>query len=261
MTAPDGAIDARIWLPPPQDLVLAPGDVHVWRIELDLPGVDVAALNALVLAPDERLRVARFRRPIDGVRFCVARARLRQVLARYVGCGPSDITFVVDDRGKPHLAPGIDRAGGVDAADLAFNLSHSGGLALVAVVRGCRVGVDVETGRGHNDLAAIAARYFSPKERAFLGGLGEEAWRDAFFVLWTAKEAYTKAIGAGLSAGFTRFDVDVHADGSLTLGGTIADDTSTGAWSVRRLTPGPGYCGALAVDQPSPSLACWRWPA
>ena len=263
MTVPDGAIDARVWLPPPSDLVLAPGDVHVWRIELDLPGVDVAVLNALVLAPDERLRVARFRRPIDGVRFCVARARLRQVLARYAGCAPGDVAFVVDDLGKPHLATGIDRAGGVDTADLVFNLSHSGGLALVAVVRGCRVGVDVETGRGHNDLAAIAARYFSPKERAFLGGLGEEAWRDAFFVLWTAKEAYTKAIGAGLSAGFTRFDVDVHADGSLSLGGTIADadDTSTGAWSVRRLTPGPGYCGALAVDRPSPSLACWRWTA
>lgn len=258
---PTGPIADHAWPPPPRDLVLAPGDVHVWRIELDLPADDVAALHDRVLSPDERARAARFRRRIDGARFGVARARLRQVLARYARCASADITFDIDGRGKPHLATGIDLADGVAAADLAFNVSHSGGLALVAAARGCSVGVDVETGRGHHDLAAIAARYFSPPERAFLGGLRGDAWRDAFFTLWTAKEAYTKAIGAGLSAGFTRFDVVVGADGSLTLGGAAGDRPPSAPWSLRRLAPGPGYHGALAVDRADIALACWRWPA
>lgn len=256
-----GPIVDHAWLPPPRDLVIAPGDVHVWRIELDVPGDEAAALSALVLSPDERARTARFRRPVDGARFGVARARLRQVLAQYVGCAPADITFEIDGWGKPHLATGIGRAIGGSDADLAFNLSHSGGLALVAVARGGNVGVDVETGRGHNDLAAIAARYFSPPERAFLGGLHGDAWRDAFFTLWTAKEAYTKAIGAGLSAGFTRFDVVVGADDSLTLGGVAGDRPPSAPWSLRRLAPGPGYHGALAVDRADVALACWLWPA
>lgn len=234
------------------------GHAHVYRIDLDRTQAEVQTLAA-VLAPDERARAARQRRPRDGARWAVARAALRHVLAAHAGCGPADVRLVVDELGKPHVAPAersptsADRAAGIPA-DLSFNLSHSDGLALVAVARGCRVGVDIEAAGGRNDLAAIAARYFSPAEQAYLAGLPAEARPEAFFVLWTAKEAYTKAIGAGLSAGFTRFDVVVTGDGGLTLAGAAG-----AAWTLRRLAPAPGYHAAIALDAPDPMIARWLW--
>lgn len=89
--------------------------------------------------------------------------------------------------GKPFLRGG----------EVQFNLSHSGGLALVALSpASCPVGVDVE--RIGRPRARVAARFFNPLERSFLGDTED------FYRLWTQKESVIKyhggSVGADLAA-------------------------------------------------------------
>jgi 4'-phosphopantetheinyl transferase len=66
-----------------------------------------------------------------------------------------------------------------------------------------------------------------------------------FFRVWTLKEAYTKALGAGVGFDFARLDLDLGAttpvlrvDGALVVGWALA------AWEVN--VRGETYMGALA---------------
>jgi len=61
---------------------------------------------------------------------------------------------------------------------------------------------------------------------------------ETFFALWTAREAYAKAIGRGLDA---------------------MRDTPPAGWTVRQLALGPGYAGAVAVEHGAEAVRCWHW--
>jgi phosphopantetheinyl transferase len=133
--------------------------LHVWHAQLDQgewPAEDG-------LPACERERAARIRRPLQRRRWTASRWALRGVLARYLECDPAGVELRFGERGKPWLeAP--DRS-------LSFNLSHSGGRALIAVGRGREVGVDIER-------------------------IGRRP--DEFYTEWTRREAIAKCLGTGL---------------------------------------------------------------
>ena len=88
-------------------------------------------------------------------------------------------------------------------ADIKFNLSHCGGLA-VCVVSSDEVGIDCEkTGRVS---LKEAGRIFSPYENEMLEKLTGEEQARFFSYVWTAKEAYCKATGQGLFSGLSQRD-------------------------------------------------------
>lgn len=76
---------------------------------------------------------------------------------------------------------------------LYFNLSHSGGLALCAVGE-APLGVDVEAVRPRR--AGLARHVLSREEFDWFQQLGGD-W-EAFYTLWTLKEARVKCTGEGL---------------------------------------------------------------
>jgi 4'-phosphopantetheinyl transferase len=115
---------------------------------------------------------------------------LVRVLALYLGEDPSAIELVRGEHGKPRLATEPER--------LAFNLSHSDGLALVAVTRGREVGVDVEREKPERDLAALAERALGPEDAAAVRAGGEEERARLFYGLWARHEARLKCLGVGL---------------------------------------------------------------
>ena len=102
--------------------------------------------------------------------------------------------------GKPELV-----RGGVH-----FSLSHAGPWAVCALAD-TPVGVDVELPRC---TMATARRFFAPAEVTQVEALPEQARPDALLRLWTAKEAFTKALGQGLSLGLSSFEVRLRADGA-----------------------------------------------
>jgi 4'-phosphopantetheinyl transferase len=134
--------------------------VHVWRAALDDPGWPSAGQ----LPRAERERFEAFLREQPARRWLAARWALRRVLESYLDRPAAAIELEVAERGKPRLRDG----------ELEFNLSHSAGLALVAVTEGRTVGVDVE--------------------------LIEERRPLAFYEDWVRKEARLKCLGVGLGA-------------------------------------------------------------
>src|SRR5258708_27232070 len=101
-------------------------------------------------------------------------------------------------KGKPRLA---------ESELGAFNLSHSGGLALFGFAETGEIGIDVEQIHPLADLLDIAQRFFCPAETAELISLPANQREHAFFRCWTRKEAYIKALGEGLSMTLDYFQV------------------------------------------------------
>ena len=66
------------------------------------------------------------------------RAPLVALLAAYLDIPAGEVSLLEDPRGKPRLA-----VASVES-HLEFNWSHSGDYALIALARGCALGVDIE---------------------------------------------------------------------------------------------------------------------
>jgi 4'-phosphopantetheinyl transferase len=221
----DPAIAA--WPGGPERAVATAAELHVWRAELDEEGRP----GPEGLPAAERERAQRIRRPESSARWAAARWALRLVLGRYLDEDPAAIELEDGAHGKPQLAAGPDR--------LAFNLSHSGGLALVAVTAGCEVGVDVERVAPDRDLVALARRELDPAAAAAVAAAAEPERAELFFAAWTRHEARLKCLGVG-------------------LGGPRSER----AVAISALDPAPGYAGAVAVPGGAiPRLRLWtlRW--
>lgn len=216
---------------------LGEGDVHVWRIEL---GGDPDVLQELVtvLNDSEQLRANRF--VVDSARhdYIAARASLRRLLGSYLGEKPSGVPICLAEYGKPFL----DKI--FNIKDLRFNLSHSGGLCLVAVSKGREVGVDVEKLRRDVDFSELAARYFAPAERDQIAKLTGDSQMSAFFRCWTRKEAYVKAHGGGLRIPLDEFVVSTAADSEFL------HSPDSDRWELHSLLPEEGFVGCLVAERP-----------
>ena len=224
------------WLRPPDSLDLQAHQVDIWRVSLDLSPDSLRFLESS-LSEDELQRVAGFHFPSDRDRFIAAHGCLRGILARYLLCEPGQLSFSTGEYGKPALFP---------YSKIDFNLSHSGGYALIAIARERKVGVDVERVREDMELENIADRYFSPGEVSQLLALVPEQRAIAFFNGWTRKEAYIKAHGLGLSLPLDSFDVSLDEPAVLLV--TRPDSSEAARWILLSLEVDPDYAGALAVE-------------
>ena len=237
-----------VWSPPPFPVLLAEGEVHLWRAPLDLAGPELAGLRR-TLSPEESARAERFRFPAAQNRFAAARGSLRTILARYCHADPGSLQFGYGPAGKPCLASG-------DGPD--FSVSHSHSRALYGIVRGREIGVDLERiGKPSLDHERIAERFFSPAEAAYLRSLPPESRAESFFRLWTLKEAYVKALGEGLRIPLASFEVSIapgRPEASLRSAnyGPARED-----WFLASVDPGSGYAAAVAVPGRAPRLEFW----
>ena len=207
--------------------------VDVWVAPLDVPAPLRGRLLAS-LSPAERRRADSFRDPEDGRRFFVAHGWLRHVLAAALGTPAGDVPLTEDPR-KPRLAA----TGGP-----CFNLSHAGELALVAV-SDREVGVDVE--RLDRGVAPEAVRLAcTQSEAAALDRLPDHARAEAFLRLWTAKEAYLKGRGLGLTVSPDWVEVGMPDEAMAPV--RMLGEVGAAPWWVRELRPAPGYVGAVAAE-------------
>ena len=223
-----------------------PRGIQAWRLPLDVNApIEKADWN--LLDAEEKSRAERFHRHADRVRMVATRAALRRQLSACLGCQPSGLCFEFGTNDKPRLKqrPGI-----------AFNVSHSGENALIAISTVAWVtslGIDIQqqgAGLEFDDLAEYA---FTPLEREFLNQDNESAHAalthnckhdpSAFFCHWVMKEAVLKAAGVGIGEHLQTVSIYPSNNGRLAVEHAMPD------WlplHVCGLPAPPAYSAAIA---------------
>jgi 4'-phosphopantetheinyl transferase len=228
---------ASVWLPAPERLALPEKAVQIWVLDDALLEPACSTLSH-TLSPDERQRAQRYRHATHRDRFIARRGVLRCLLGCYLRCNPGALRFRVSPSGKPALQ--------WPTAAIAFSVSHTDGMALLAFAWDCRLGVDVERRTDELDVPGIGRGIFSPAEARALDRA--QAGPAALLRIWTRKEALLKALGTGLCgdpAAYTTEDECRRGPGHWRAshrGATLA------GWTCVDLAFGPEIGAAVAVS-------------
>lgn len=153
-----------------------------------------------------------------------AQQLLAEAGARVLGADPSQVVVSRDSSGQPTVQAAAGHAW--------VSLSYGPGVLAAAASLLGPVGIDIEGPTGA-DVVRLAARWFDAGEAAWLRDLPAAEQSTAFLLLWTAKEALGKALGAGLrGAGLQRLvPVPPLTDGSFRA-------VSDGLWLAHPPLPG-----------------------
>lgn len=216
---------------------LTPMSVHVHAWDLDTPPPH--KLDWEVLSEEETLRAQRFVFPRDRDRYVRAHSVMRRFLGHYSGMLPTQVSFSSNAYGKPQIenSPSKER--------IQFNLTHSAGIAVLAVAASYELGVDLEIVRPID--AEIAEHHFSSKELHTLRGLSSGEWLQGFFRCWTSKEALLKGEGLGLNLPLNGFDVEADPRRSPALLASRPSAKIASGWRLVDLKPTHHTVGTLAV--------------
>jgi 4'-phosphopantetheinyl transferase len=190
-----------------------------------------------LLSEEERARAEGFRFELDRQRYVASHVALRQALSEYTGLHHAELHMSRGSFGKPSLT---------GHARTQFSLSHSQGLALIAIGGRGPLGADIELLRPVPDAAILAAEHFTRREQEALAALPAHERDHAFLTCWTRKEACLKAVGVGLLLSSQSFEVGLEPDRrsvELSVAGRIL-------WLV--LGPAPARMDCVG------SLAEWR---
>jgi len=155
----------------------------IWRINVASNAASIHHLSSL-LTNDELTKASRFLHRHDSDRFIISRAALRLIMGRYLNVNPTLIAIGADENKKPFIKN----------SPLFYNMSHSGDWIIIAISASA-IGIDTELVKNSFDFGNIINEYFDRKELDFIN---EKNSTERFYMMWTRKEALTKATGQGL---------------------------------------------------------------
>lgn len=224
--------------------------LEVWPVALSAQQSVITSAEK-ILSHDEIARANRFLLPRSRDRFILGRSVLRILLAHYLNTDASAIVFSYNNHGKPAIRKPV--------SDMCFNLSHSGGIAVLAFGWQCRLGVDIQQEREISDHLQIAARFFAPEEVLDLGTTSGLEQRHLFFECWARKEAYIKAVGGALSIPLKDFRVRFLPGEAPAVEMPGLDRDIAQYWSMHQLNVAAGYAAALVHDGEPRSVQIKPW--
>jgi len=230
---------------------LSASEVHVWKISLEQSPELIRAYDG-ILSSDERSRAEGASLEKERECFSLCRGFLRMLLGRYGGIAPEAIRFQKGKQGKLILDPSFPDA------DIEFTLSHSGRVALFALARGRRLGVDVEKIRATARLEEIARNCFSPAETEAIRGLPEDMRVNAFYACWTRKDAAIKALGGSIVELMNKVIVSTLPAGPARLLQMPSGASDASGWRLHDLPVGEGYAAALCHEGHDAEVLLWE---
>jgi 4'-phosphopantetheinyl transferase len=235
------------WLRPLETPALRRGDLHLWRVDLELMG-QTPPLEQ-ILSPDERIRSDCLLSSEKRASFTAGRAALRLILAKYLKVNPGEIRFKYSGKGKPSLT------GSNHTSDFRFNVSHSGRWMILGVCKNAELGVDIEGVRPVQKTWALE-KLFTEDDREHFAGLPENEKEAMFIAAWTEMESAAKVNGDGVSGVRSARPKDADAIREFAQDGFtfLRKDP---CWFLR-FEPVPGYlgCAAVQTDQ-RPRVKCF----
>ena len=215
---------------------LKSAEIHLYVVSVADLLAEQARLAAYINA-EEEARAARFVNPQHGHKQRCVRGLLRQLLAQYLAIDPSQVEFDYAEHGKPYLK---------NDPNIHFNLSHSCDMAAFAFCLQTDIGVDIEYMREQSNLAGMINHVASEKEMHELAALQGDELHNAFYRLWTRKEAFIKAVGRGLGMGLRSIHIGTQA--SATPLGVEYKNEPQPQWQIVDVTPPPEYKLAVCSE-------------
>lgn len=210
----------------------------IWIIEAsELAGFDQFLCE--LLTPDEMVRYQRFACRQIAATWLAARASLRFLLARYLSLPVKSFAVKTEENGKPYVE---------NRYNLAFNLSHSGNIAVIALADR-PVGIDVEQLTRKVDSDAVLQRFFSPLEQSSHAQYSQLDPAHTFFRGWTRKEAVLKATGEGI-AGLAHNEISFAPDLPRAMLSYQGSREVAQTWFFHEFSPAAGYICAFACQSP-----------
>lgn len=177
---------------------LSENKIQVFLFNLD--DYDVQQFHHF-LSADERERSAKLKVEVKKKQFMLSRSLLRKILSNITEKNHNEIKFYYGNHNKPYIKEKHNNK------MIEFNISHSDQYILIGLSLHNKVGVDIEKVNKEIDFESLSKRFFSKKEKEYIKGIDPENKPDAFFTIWTRKEAFIKATGKGIAYGLDTFSV------------------------------------------------------
>ena len=230
------------WNAAPAENTLHDNEVHIWLFHLNIGQPRIKHFYPL-LSLEEKERSERLVDFRHRKRFIAAHGFMREALATYLPYTADQLEFTKTEMGKPQLKTTPDDE------QIQFNLTHSENIAMLAVIKRHPIGIDVEYTKRKTDWVKIIHRYFTAGEQEKFHSLTEADRKQAFFQVWTRKEALMKVTGRGLRLSPTKFTVTVPPEAARFCG--YLDDNTKENWFMEDIEL-PGvfgeYCGCYSTD-------------
>ncbi|MFD1773336.1 4'-phosphopantetheinyl transferase family protein [Paenibacillus rhizophilus] len=180
------------------------------------------------VSSEKNTRIQRMASKKDALRILWADLLIRVLIMDKYKLKNEEISFITNPYGKPVFE---------GDPSFAFNLSHSGNWIVAAVAeQGQWIGVDIEEIRPIE--LDIAERFFAPAEYRHLITESKSRQLGYFYDLWTLKESYLKATGAGLTLPLDSFAIHKDRE-SGTI--SISQTHSAHAFFFRQYDVDPSY--------------------
>lgn len=142
----------------------------------------------------EQAKANRYFQTTDRQRYVIQHGVLQSLLGWYLNKPVFSNAYIYGPNGKPYLPE-------ANAQSCFFNLSNSGGQFLVAIGNK-ELGVDIEYLKNGFAYQDIISQYFGAGEQTYIANAPDPL--EAFFLLWTRKEALLKATGKGIDDNLTQ---------------------------------------------------------
>ncbi|TCP59056.1 4'-phosphopantetheinyl transferase [Tumebacillus sp. BK434] len=222
---------------------MTPTTIQLFAVHRGAQLTDSQMQKSLQTLPlEDQQRILRYRRWEDRQSGMLAAKLARKMLSDHLHVPASELQIRRTELGRPYLHGFAGWQGD-------FNVSHSGDWVFGGITTQGLLGVDVE---GLREIEMEVSKHcYCPEERDELYSLDGAEQNAFFYVLWTMKEAYIKAIGTGLSTPLTSFGFDIP---SLKEGKILLKDDSgvpQPQWHFQRYDVDDAYRFAICSDQQS----------
>ncbi|WP_212112461.1 4'-phosphopantetheinyl transferase family protein [Bartonella queenslandensis] len=179
--------------------------IQIWYSPLAKIDQQLYLRYLALLSPCEHKRFRQFKAKSAQNEYLVGRVLLRTILSKMAPIAPQEWQFISNKYGRPEITPTQKWA----VLGLNFNISHSCGLVVLAISNDCCIGIDVEAITRPINAKELAYRCFTSTEANFICDVNGKKRLERFYTIWILKEAYSKALGLGLSLPFDSFSFDL----------------------------------------------------
>ncbi len=159
-----------------------------------------------VLSAEERRHADQINHKYHRIRYIAVRTTLRFALSHRVQDAIQGDGWKISTPpfGKPQICS--------EQANCSFSITHADDFSVIAIAPDTTVGIDAEK-IDNAKIKHLPLDCLSENEQKRLKAKTRDDQYYDFFRFWTLKEAYTKALGVGLSADFERIEFDLDEAG------------------------------------------------